>query len=60
MGILPASMSLSHMHAVLTEPEKDTGFEAPGIEVTQGCKPLCEDWGLNQSPLKRVAIALNC
>ena len=25
MGILPASMSLSHMHAVLTEPEKDTG-----------------------------------
>lgn len=53
-------MSLSHMHAVLTEPEKDTGFEAPGIEVTQGCKPLCEDWGLNQSPLKRVAIALNC
>ena len=51
MGVLPACISVYHMHAVPIRPEENFGFAA--IEVTNGYKPPRGYWDSNLSPLKK-------
>ena len=49
MGILPAHMSVYHIHAVPQRPED--GGVSPVTGVTNSCEPACGCWEANPGPL---------
>ena len=52
MGVLPAWMSVHHMHAWCpSRPEE--GIRCPGTEVTDCWKQPCVCWDLNPGPLQK-------
>jgi hypothetical protein len=55
MGILPANMSVHHMHTHVSV-EIRRGYWIPGAGVTDSCELLCGCWELNLGPLQKQPV----
>lgn len=57
MYVLPACMSVDHMHAWCLQKPLE-GIESSGTGITDVCEPPCRCWELNPDPLEKHLVLL--